>query len=205
MLQMICSNCGGLIKSPRLAEVQLFLCPQCEEIVVVDNVVISTEKPSISLRSSLKKMLLSARDKFRINKSDNVDLQAKYAIDKRLAKLLRRDDFRLNMSQDFFVQISFDGNKRSARLLNISSTGASIEFFEMGELPGDDSEIKCQLLLPGQKEPLSLLARVVWSGKPAQETISPTIAMGLQFQDIDEETRACLWDFIVYSETSDHT
>jgi len=202
---MNCSNCSGLIKSPRLSEVQLFLCPQCEEIVVVENVAISPPKASIKLLSSLKNLLLSARDKFQINKSKKLDLQAKYDIDKRLAKLLKRDDFRLNMSHDFFVQINFDSNKRSARLLNISSTGASIEFFELGLLPEDNSETKFQLLFPGQTEPLSLLARVVWIGKPAEGTISPTITMGLQFKDIDEKIRSYLWGFIVSAETSVHS
>lgn len=202
MLQMNCSNCGGLINSPRLSEVQLFLCPQCEEIVVVENVVISDTKTPSNLRSSLKNLLLSAREKFQINKSNKLDLQAKYAVDKRLAKLLRREDFRLDISHDFFVQISFDTNKRSARLLNISSTGAAIEFFELGLLPEDDSEIGFQLLPPGQAEPLSLLAKVVWIGKPEKDTLSPTITMGLTFNEIDEVTRACLWDFIVNVETS---
>jgi len=205
MFQMNCSNCGGLIKSPRLAEVQLFLCPQCEEIVVVENVVISPSKVSINLRSSLKNLLLFAKDKFQLNKSNNLDIETKYNIDKRLAKLLRREDFRLDISHDFFVQISFDNNKRSARLLNISSTGAAIEFFELGPLPMDDSETEFQLLFPGQTEPLSFLARVVWSGKPAKGTISPTITMGLKFKEIDEQTRMCLWDFIVNAETSDDT
>ena len=202
---MNCSNCSGLIKSPRLSEVQLFLCPQCEEIVVVENVAISTPKTSIKLLSSLKNLLFSARNKFQINKSNNLDMQIKYAVDKRLAKLLRREDFRLSMSHDFFVQISFDINKRSARLLNISSTGASIEFFELGLLPEDNSETKFQLLFPGQTEPLSLLARVVWIGKPAEGTISPTITMGLQFKDIDEKIRSYLWGFIASAETSDHS
>lgn len=205
MFQMNCSNCGGLIKSPRLAEVQLFLCPQCEEVVIVENVVISTQKISVNLRSSLKNLLLFARDKFQHNKSNNLDVQTKHNIDKRLAKLLRREDFRLNISHDFFVQLNFDNNKRSARLLNISSTGAAIEFFELGQLPVDGSETKFQLIFPGQAEPLSLLARVVWSRKPAEGTISPTINIGLKFTEIDEETRACLWDFIVYAETSAHT
>jgi hypothetical protein len=205
MFQMNCTHCDGLIESPRLAEVQLFLCPQCEEIVVVENVTIAKEKSSINLRSSLRKLLISARDKFRINKADNSDIQAKYVIDKRLAKLLKRDDFRLDLSHDFFVQVGFDGQKRSAKLLNISSTGAAIEFFEMGEFPGDDSETTFQLPLPGQKDPLSILARVVWRGKPAKDTISPTITMGLQFREIDEEIRASLWEFIVNSETSART
>ena len=202
MFQMNCTHCGGLIESPRLAEVQLFLCPQCEEIVVVENVVIAAKKTTLDLRSPLKKLLVSARDKFRLNKTDNPDLQAKYVIDKRLAKLLKRDDFRLDLAHEFFIQIGFEGHKRSARLLNISSTGAALEFFEMGQLPEDDAEATLHLPLPGQTEPLSIQARVVWSGKPAKDSISPTITMGLQFREIDEGTRASLWDFIVNLETS---
>jgi len=205
MLQMNCSNCDGLIKSPHLAEVQIFLCPQCEEIVVVEDVVISTEKTPFDLRSSLKHLLFAAREKFQRNKSENLELQTKYEINKRLAQLLKRDDFRLNLSRDFFVQIGFGRDKRSARLLNISSTGAAIEIFDLGQLPDKDCETKFQLQLPGQEEPSSLLARVIWIGKPENFPISPTITMGLQFKVMDEETRACLWDFIVNAETSDHT
>jgi len=205
MLQMNCSNCDGLIKSPHLAEVQIFLCPQCEEIVIVEDVVISTEKTPFDLRSSLKNLLFAAREKFQRNKSENLELQTKYEINKRLARLLKRDDFRLNLSLDFFVQIGSGRDKRSARLLNISSTGAAIEIFDLGQLPDKDSETTFQLQLPGQEEPSSLLAGVIWSGKPENIPVSPTITMGLHFKDMDEETRACLWDFIVNSETSNHT
>ena len=205
MLQMNCSNCGGLIKSPHLAEVQIFLCPQCEEIVVVEDVVISTEKGLFALRLSLKNLLFAAREKFQRKKSENLELETKYEINKRLARLMRRDDFRLNLSRDFFVQIGVGGKKRSARLLNISSTGAAIVIFDLGQLPEEDSETKFYLQLPGKEEPSSLLARVIWSGKPENIPISPTTTMGLQFKDMDEEARACLWDFIVDAETSDHT
>ena len=205
MLQMNCSNCGGLIKSPHLAEVQIFLCPQCDEIVVVEDVVISTEKIPFDLRSSLKNLLFAAREKFQRNKSENLELQTKYEINKRLAQLLKRDDFRLNLSRDFFVQIGSGRDKRSARLLNISSTGAAIEIFDLGQLPEKDSETKFQLQLPGQEEPSSLLARVIWSGKPENIPVSPTITMGLHFKAMDEDTRACLWGFIVNAETSDNT
>jgi hypothetical protein len=205
MLQMDCSNCGALIKSPHLAEVQIFLCPQCEEIVVVEDVVISSEKTPFDLGSSLKTLLFAAREKFQRNKSENLDLQTKYEINKRLARLLKRDDFRLNLSHDFFVQIGLGKDKRSARLLNISSTGAAIEIFDLGELPDKDSETKFQLQLPGQDEPSSLFAKVIWSGRPENIPASPTITMGLKFKDMDEETRAGLWDFIVKAETSDQT
>jgi hypothetical protein len=205
MLQMNCSNCDGLIKSSHLAEVQIFLCPLCGEIVLVEDVVISTGKMAFGLRSSLKNLLLAARDKFQCNKSENLELQTKYEINKRLARLLRRDDFRLNLSRDFFVQIGSGRNQRSARLLNISSTGAAIEIFDLGQLPDEDSETKFQLQFPGQEEPSSLLARIIWSGKPEDIPASPTITMGLHFKDMDEETRRCLWDFIVNAETSGHT
>ena len=205
MLQMNCSNCGELIKSPHLAEVQIFLCPHCEEIVVVEDVVISNETTPFDLRSTLKSLLFSAREKFQFNKSENLELQKKYEINKRLARLLKRDDFRLNLSRDFFVQIDTGEDKRSARLLNISSTGAAIEIFNLGQLPDKDSETIFQLQLPGQEDSSSLLTRVVWSGKPENIPESPTITMGLQFKDMDEETRSRLWDFIVNGETSEHT
>lgn len=205
MLQMNCQNCGGLIKSPLLAEVQLFVCPQCKEIVVVNDVVISNPKKSISLRSSLKDLLLSASKKFLINKVNNLNSQENCDIDKRLAMLTRRDDFRLKIYYDFIVNIKFDSNKISAKLLNVSSTGAAIEFFEQGQIPENDSETEFQLLFPGQSKQLSLPARVVWSSKPTKGTITPTVTMGLQFKNIDQKTRSCLWDFIVNAETSAHT
>ena len=205
MLQMNCPNCEGLIKSPHLVEVQLFLCPQCREIVIVENVVISKPKKSINLYAPLKELLLSAKEKFQLNKSDALKLQTKHEVDQRLPKFLRRDDFRLNLLHEFFIQTSFGKHKRSARLLNISSTGAAIEFFEMGPLPEDQSEINLQLLIPGQTEPLCLLARAVWSGKPAKSDVSPTITTGLQFIGVEEKTRTRLWDFIIANETSDQS
>ena len=122
-----------------------------------------------------------------------------------MAKLLRRDDFRLKMSYDYFVQLNFNYIMRPARLLNISSTGAAIDLYELGQLPENDAETKFQLHLPGHSEPLSLRARVVWSRKPAKGMMSPTISMGLQFKDTDEQARSCLWDFIVNAETATHT
>ena len=97
MFQMNCLNCRALIKSPLLSEVQVIECPQCEEIVRVQNVVVLNKKFSTSLRSSLKNLLFVARDKFRLNKSHVLDTQTNYDIDKRIAKLLRRDGFRLDM------------------------------------------------------------------------------------------------------------
>ncbi len=204
MLQMTCNHCGGLIQSPHLAEVELFLCPQCEEIIVVDGVVIAPQEPSSRFRSTLKDLLCSAKEKFRRNRSKSSELKSKFEIDKRLARLLERDDFRLNLSEDYFVQISFGKYKRSARLLNISSTGVAVEFFELGEFPEKEAETEFQLTLPGQTKPISLFARVIWIGKPNKDIESPTITIGMQFQDINQQTRSLLWDFIVEAETMAH-
>lgn len=168
------------------------------------DVVISKEEISNTVRSALFRLLLAAKEKFINNKSRKLDTQNKYEINKRLAILLRRDDFRLKITYDFLVQIKFGDNKLSARLLNISSTGAAIEFFDVDQLPEHHHETTLQLLLPEHTKPLTLLARVVWSKKIIMGITSPTVTMGLQFKNIDEKTRSCLWDFIVNAETSTH-
>lgn len=207
MLQMQCSSCSEIIESSLLSEKQVYLCPHCDQIVVVKNVTISGKKPSKKGRSSLKGLLLSARDNFQLNKSQSMDSQSRYDLDKRLARLLKRNDFRLKISFDLFVQINFDGQKRLARLLNISSTGAAVEFLVRGPspernlLPDKDSELVFHILLPGQEQSLSFPAKVVWCITPAKDTLSPTVSMGLQFDALDDDARSVLWDFIVNSET----
>ncbi len=215
MFQMDCSNCRELIKSPKLIELQVTKCPHCEEIVGVMNVIVSDKKLSTNIRSSLKKVLLGAKDNFKRNKSQMTDGQAKHTIDKRLAKLLRRDDFRLGLPYDLYVQINYGNNKKLARLLNISPLGAGVEFVDRTRppeinaginvpVPENDSEVNLLLPLPGDSQPLSLVGKVVWSKIPEKGTIFPRIPMGVRFKDIDEETRECLWDFIVNSEAASH-
>jgi hypothetical protein len=204
MLQMDCSQCGELIKSPQLAEMQVMPCPKCEEIVVVKNVVISDRNTALNFRTSLKDFLLTARDKFRSNKPHNAELQTKYDLNRRLAKLLRRDDFRLTMSYDLYVQINFETKRRLARLLNISSSGAAVEFSGREQVPEESSEANFQLLLPGHEKSLALPAQIIWSKMPPVDTIAPATAVGMMFKKIDEDIRDCLWDFIVKTETEDH-
>ncbi len=201
MLQMNCQSCGGLIKSPHLAEVQLFVCPLCKDIVVVNDVVIAEQTSSSPLRSALKNLLLSARDKFRSYRSQNQASENQLIINKRLAILLKREDFRLNIAYDLLVQVKFDDDRRSARLLNMSSTGAAVEFFDTGQRPEDHGEVGLHFTLPGQSDPLSLTCRVVWSRRTAEAPQPATVIMGMQFKELDEQTRQRLWDFIVDAET----
>lgn len=195
MLQMNCSNCFGLIKSPLLAEVRFIECPQCLDTVLVKNVVVSDKKSPISINSFFKNFLRFAKVIFQLRKY-NFDLKTKYVISERLTKQLIRDGFRLKISYDLYCNINFDEKKRLARLLDISYEGAGIEFTGRGNLPENNSEMKFQLLLPGYVEELSFPAKVVWIRIPAKGTISPSITMGLQFKDIEKSTHKCLCGFI---------
>ena len=195
MLQMNCSNCAGLIKSPLLAEVRFIECPQCLDTVLVENVVVSNKKNPVSLRPFFKNFLRFTKVIFQLNKY-NFDLKTKHVISERLTKQLIRDRFRLAISYALFCEINFDEKNRLARLLDISSEGAGIEFTGRGQLPENNSEMKFQLLLPGDAEVLSLPTKVVWIRTPAKGTISPSITLGLQFKDIEKNTLKRLSGFI---------
>ena len=212
MLQMNCPKCDGLIKSPLLVEVRDIKCSQCHETVEIKNVVVSTrnfsmQRSDLTNRVSHYKKLLREVEKEMQNKEIDAPLNKKNSSDNLRSSLkdlllAARDNFRLNLSYDLYVQINFETHKRLARLLNISSTGAAIEFVDRGQVPGNNAVIKCQLLLPGYTESLQVVARVVWSRKLDQGVIPQSVNMGVQFKDLDEKTRSCIWDFIVEAESS---
>ena len=193
---MNCEKCEELISSPLLAEAHVIKCPECAEIVVVKNVIVSKDNESSKKNPSLKNFLRSTKTKFQMKKYDNTNLMKKNITDDRLTKHLVRDDFRLKISDELYGQINFDNNKRLARILNISYEGAGIEFNERGELPNTDSETQLQILLPGYDEVLSLSAKIAWTRNPTKDTINPSITMGLQFKEIDRNTHKCLCGFI---------
>jgi phage FluMu protein Com len=56
MLQMSCTHCDGLIKSLLLVEGQEIECPQCKEIVTVENVVVSTKNYSMQREDLMKRI-----------------------------------------------------------------------------------------------------------------------------------------------------
>jgi hypothetical protein len=214
---MNCPKCNGLIKTPLLVEMLDIECPECREYVKVHNVVVSTKQFTMQRNDLIKrishyKRLLKDVEKEieqrgKDQKSTENTTKSADNLRSSLKELLlaARDNFRLNMSYDLYVQINFDGDKRLARLVNISSTGACIELVDRGQLPGDNTEIKLQLLLPGDSESLSFPARVVWSRNLAKDTTSNSVNIGVQFREIDEQARECIWNFIVDAETSAHT
>ncbi len=217
MLQMNCPKCNGLIKTPLLVELLDIECPQCRENVKVHNVVVSTKNFSMQRNdlikriSHYKKLLKDVEKEIEQGENDQKTTENSRKSADNLRSSLKdlllaaRDNFRLNMSYDLYVQINFDGDKRLARLVNISSTGACIELVDRGQLPGNNTEIQLQLLLPGDSESLSFLARVVWSRNLAKDSTNKNVNMGIQFKDIDVQARECIWNFIVDAETSAHT
>ena len=213
MFQMNCSNCGEVIRSKQLIELQVTKCPHCKDIVGVMNVAVASKKAGIRVPSSIKSILLAARKNFHLNKSNLLEEGNHYIVDKRLAKLLRRDDFRIDLTYDIYVQINFNSHKRLVKLLNISPSGAAVEFVKRSrepesstaissQLPENNSVVSFLLPLPGGEKSLQLQGRVVWSRIPTIDTIFPSIPMGIEFNDIDEAVRGCLWDFIANAELS---
>lgn len=217
MLQMNCPKCDGLIKTPFLIELLDIECPQCRENVKVDNVVVSTKNFSMQRNdlikriSHYKRLLKEVEKEIEQGKKDQKTTENTRRSADNLRSSLKelllaaRDNYRLNIPYDLYVQIDFDGDKRLARLVNISSTGACIELIDRGQLPRNNSEIKLQLLLPGDSESLSFLARSVWSRDLAKDSTNKRVNVGIQFKDIDEQARECIWNFIVDAETATQT
>jgi hypothetical protein len=215
MLQMTCPNCEGLIKSLLLVEVEAIGCPHCKENVPVRNVVVATKNFSMHRADLIKriahyKKLLRDVEK-EIAQAEaggqDTDKSRKSAASLRASLkdllLAARDNFRLNMSYDLYVQIDFGSKKRLARLVNISSTGAAIELIDRGPVPDNATAVQFLLLLPGSQDSLGLAATVVWSRKLGAGKFFDSITMGVRFQELGQEIRTRIWDFIVSSETSD--
>jgi len=110
-----------------------------------------------------------------------------------------RDKYRLDMPENVYAEMGYDDKKRLGRLVNLSSQGACIEFIDKGELPPSDSDTILQFLLPEQHEPISLRATVVWTRQLSKDTYSRFVNLGVIFNELDADTYACIWDFIVDS------
>jgi len=111
--------------------------------------------------------------------------------------LAARDNYRMDMPYALYIEMNCGDNQRLARLKNLSSKGACTEFKERGRPPRSKSEIVLQFLLPGFTEPLLLPATVVWVKNLTDDMNSQCVNVGLQFKDLEEKTSACIWDFIV--------
>ncbi len=59
--------------------------------------------------------------------------------------------------------------------------------------------MKVQLVLPDVAEPLSLLAKIIWTRKVAKDADPQYFQIGVKFLNLDEKVRDTLWNYIVAS------
>ena len=208
MLQTNCPKCRGVIQSPYLNDLSSLECAQCKEVVTVENVIVTTKgftmhRDDLLKRISRYQRLLGEVEKERLlmAKDETVSKQTRQSVEDfylTLQELLvgARSHFRLEMPYDLYIQIDFD-NKIKGKLINLSSEGASIECEMLDKRPRTKAKIKLQLTLPEVPEPLSILAKVVWTRKQTKDTTTEYYNIGVKFMDLDEKVRTSIWNFIV--------
>ena len=213
MLQTNCPKCENVIQSSYLNDLESIECGQCKEIVTVENVFVTTKSFTMHREDLLKRIsrfqrLLGEVEKERtlLEKDSTVSEKTRRSVEDfslTLQELLvgARGHFRLDVPYDLYVQMrSKNGSKRRGKLINISSEGALIEC-EKKNTPKDKTKIELQLALPLDPNPFSVSADVVWVRKPPEETDDQHYNIGLKFTNLDEGTRASIWNYIIETET----
>ena len=211
MLQMKCPECEGIISSPFLVEMGSVTCNQCKENVIVKDVFVTTEVFTMNRDTLLGRIrryraLLKEvkRDKMALGNSDVSSTAAQQSLDQTYAALRElleasRGNYRLEISQDLPLDIEWEGNITNGSLLNLSTKGAAIKPKRLHGFPQKDSEVKLRLVLPDNAEPLSIAAKIAWVGKSKKGEEQNNIPMGVSFVNLNEKTRACIWDYIFSS------
>ena len=208
MLQTNCPKCKGLINSPYLNDLSSVKCDHCDEVVKVENVLVAIRDFTIDredlhsrisryeslLREVEKERMLMANDK-RVSKETNQSFD-QFCLT--LQELLEgaRSHYRLKMTRDLTLQMDFEQNKSPVKLIDISTAGASIESELLDNLPRPKAMINLQMTFPGFHEPLSVLAKVVWARKLADEPVAERYRIGVKFVNLDEKTRTSIWRFV---------
>ena len=209
MLRMNCPKCDGIIKSPFLAELELIECCWCKENVTVQDVVVETKAFTMQrndllnriahykgLLREVEKEQKAAGKKGVASKNPQKNVADLHSTLRELL-LAARDNYRLDLPYALYIEMNCGDNQRLARLINLSSGGACAEFKERGRPPRSKSDIVLNFLLPEHTEPFSLPATVVWVKNLTDDMNSECVNVGLKFRNLEENTRACIWDFIV--------
>ena len=211
MLQTNCPNCKGLIESPDLNDLRTVKCGQCQELVTAENVSVATkdftiDREDLHNRISRYENLLKEVEKERALMANDrrVAQETHQSFDQfslTLQKLLEgaRSHYRLKMTRDFSLQMDFDNRKNQVKLIDISTAGASIESELPDNLPRPKAMINLHLAFPGFREPLTVLAKVVWVRKLTEESVAERYRVGVKFANLDETTRNGIWLFITES------
>lgn len=209
MLKMNCPNCNGVVNSPFLADVSIIECEQCKEDIPVKNVFITTPYFTINRTDFLnrtfrfqrllgeveKDLLLLAKDKTASLKSiENLE-----QFHTSLHQLLdgARDSYRIKMPRDLYVEVNDENGTLRGKLLNLSTEGCSIEFVMFNQVPRKKAELGIEFFFPELSEHLYTRAKVMWLNERVKDNGSQYAIIGVAFVDMDENTRRCLWNFII--------
>jgi hypothetical protein len=209
MLQMDCPKCKGVTKSLFLADLSTVECHQCKEIIPVKDVFITTKHFTIHredfvsrnfrfqklLREVEKELHLMANNKEASTKSKE-SLNLFYSS---LQELLvgARDSYRLELPCDLYVEVTEKDRNMKGRLVNLSTKGGSIEFVGLDKVPRKKSELRIDFSFPELSENLCIQARVVWTKEQMDSNGTLRAIAGITFTYIDENTRNCIWNYIL--------
>lgn len=209
MLQMKCPECDGIINSPFLVEMGSVTCNQCNENVIVKDVFVTTEAFTMYRDTLLSRIrhyrdLLKEveREKMSLGNNDVPSTGAQKNLNQSytaLRELLEasRGNYRLKISQGLPLDIEWEGIINNGSLLNLRTNGATIKSKGLNGSPQKGSEVKLQLALPDNKEPLSIDAKIAWIEKSKGDEEQNNITMGVSFVNLNEKARACIWDYIL--------
>lgn len=209
MLQMSCPQCKGLITSPFLAEVSSVECTHCREKVAVEEVYVATEHFTMHRGDFLNRIfrfqkLLGEVEKERniLANDETASKKSRESIDKFYASLQEllagaRDSYRMAVPEDMPVDVRHQNKVIKGSLINVSAEGASIEFAESQDVPRKKSEIEISLALPGCDDPLHIPTSVVWAREQKGGPSPHNATIGVTFKHMTDESRACLWNYIL--------
>ena len=209
MLQMKCPECETIISSPFLAEMGSITCNYCKEDVTVNGVFVTTKAFTMQRDTLLKRVrhyraLLNEveKEKMLLSNSDTSTMEAQQDLAQNYAALRElleasRENYRLTISHDLPLNIKWEGNTSNGCLLNLSTKGAAIKVQKLHGSPQKGSEVKLQLALPDNTEPLSIVAEIAWADKREKDEGQKDTMVGLSFFNVNEKTRIHIWDYIV--------
>jgi len=205
MLKMKCPSCENEIISPLLAERQHINCPTCKEEVPVKDIIVYSNGLSYD-RSQLRtqlyryKDLLSAawKDYEQLKNSPEANSKRRLSSERFVATLEEimagaRNTYRAEMIQEYFVTYQCGQLKGFALLLNLSTDGACIQTTN-NDFPVKKQDILLSLSVPECPTPLAINGKVAWSKLPGDSSKNHRI--GIQFNQVDSDSKSCLRTFI---------
>jgi len=214
MLQMKCPECDAIISSSFLVEMGSVTCDQCEKNVTVHDVFVTTRAFTMDRDTLLKRvrhyraLLVEVENELMsLENSDMSSTAAQKSLSHSytsLRELLEasRENYRLPISQELPLEIEWAGITSHGSLLNLSTKGAAIKPKQMHTFPHKGSAVKLRLALPDNTEPLSIAAKIAWTGKREKGEGKSNFTMGVCFTGLNKITSTYLWDYISSSETN---